>query len=245
MIKERFQNPTCGDNISLRLFTYNTNDKQNIESISKVEIYVSEYDLKSTTNPEGLRLVQTIDGSEVINNAIGEYYIQFLIENPIYTIGTYKDVWYVKFDSLNCNETKISNEFKVLSDVWFADTDVPIYDFNFSVQPTKIKKGTKRYLIIKTLPNLKQGSSILPYYENLALSSDLKVSIEIECGNCVPQEQDLRLIVDKKLVNYKEKNSAYFFIDTEEYQEGVYNIWFELNFKNNVFISDKLSFQIF
>lgn len=244
-MKERHQNPTCGDTVSLRLFTYNNNDKQNIQLISKIEIYISEDNLISINNPEGLRLVKIIENSEIVNNAVGEYYTQVLLEYPIYTIGKYKDIWHVTFDNSNCNSSKIENNFEILSDIWFTDTDNPIYDFNFSLRPNKIKKGTKRYLIINVIPNIKQGHSILPYYENLALSSDLKVSIEIECGKCMPQEQDLRLIVDQELVKYKEKNSAYYFIDTEDYKEGIYNIWFELSFQNNVFISDKLTFEIF
>ena len=35
MTKERYQNPTVGDNIFLRLFTYNSNNKVNVNVIWK------------------------------------------------------------------------------------------------------------------------------------------------------------------------------------------------------------------
>jgi hypothetical protein len=46
-------------------------------------------------------------------------------------------------------------------------------------------------------------------------------------------------------VDYREKGYAYYFLDTEEYDEGIYNIWFELAFGENVFVSDKNSFQVY
>ena len=85
----------------------------------------------------------------------------------------------------------------------------------------------------------------MPYYENLAIVSDLKVSMEQVCGDCVPAEEDLRLVIDRELVNYREKGYAYYFLDTTQFDEGVYNVWFELCFGENVFISDKNALQIF
>ena len=71
------------------------------------------------------------------------------------------------------------------------------------------------------------------------------MSIELACGNCVPAEQDLRLIVDRSLVDYREKGYGYYFLDTTDYDEGIYNMWFTLSFGENVFVSDKNSFQIY
>ena len=65
MSKERYQSPVCGDTVNLRLFTYNSNNRSNVSSISKVSIFTIDDSLKSAENPEGLRLVEEIDGSQI------------------------------------------------------------------------------------------------------------------------------------------------------------------------------------
>lgn len=240
MTKERHQNPTCGDVINLRLFTYNSNNRRDVKSIEKIEIYSID-----NKNPDGLRLVQTISGDNVVQESTGQYLTQLTVENPLYTIGVYQDVWYVNFEDGECATAQIANDFQIYSNLWFTTPIPPIYDFNFNFRPNKIRKGSKRYLLIQIVPNVPRGSDITSYYENLAIVSDLRVSIEIACGDCVPAEQDLRLIEDRTLVDYREKGYAYFFLDTEEYDEGIYNIWFELAFGENIFVSDKNSFQVY
>jgi hypothetical protein len=245
MAKERYQNPTCDDTINLRLFTYNSNNRSDVSSIEKVDIYIFDQSLITNDNPQGLRFVQTIDGSDVVKEATGQYLLSLELTSPLYTIGRYLDVWHVTFSEGACETAPISNYFDVYSNLWFTTPIPPIYDFNFDFRPNKIRKGTKRYLLIQVTPNVPRGSEIQKYYENLAVVSDLKVSIEIACGDCIPAEQDLRLLVDQQLVDYRDKGYAYYFLDTTEYDEGVYNIWFTLTYGENVFVSEKNSFQIF
>lgn len=245
MAKERNQNPTCGDTVNLRLFTYNSNNRRDVQEISKVDIFVYDETVVSDTNPKGLRLVQTIAGTDVVQEDTGQYLLQLTLTDPLYTVGFYHDVWSVTFENTECAIAQISNHFQVYSDLWFTTPIPPIYDFNFNFRPGRIRKGSKRYLLIQVVPNVPRGSDILPYYENLAIVSDLRVSIEIACGECVPAEQDLRLLVDRALVDYREKGYAYYFIDTNDFDLGIYNIWFELAFGENIFVSDKLAFEIF
>ena len=106
-------------------------------------------------------------------------------------------------------------------------------------------KGSKRYLIINIIPNVPRGADIIPYYENLAIVSDLRVSISLNCGECVPKEKDLRLVVDRQLVDYREKGTAYLFLDTEDLEPGIYDVWFELCYGENVFVSEKNQLQIY
>lgn len=240
MSKERYQNPTCGDTVNLRLFTYNSNNRRDVQSIQKVEIYTED-----STQSDGWRLVQTFEGTNVVQEGTGQYVLEVPVSEPLYTIGEYKDIWYVTFEADECATAQIVNSFQIYSDLWFTTPIPPIYDFKFDFRPNKIRKGTKRYILIQIIPNVPRGAEILPYYENLAIVSDLRVSIELACGECVPAEQDLRLIVDRSLVDYREKGYAYYFIDTEDYDEGIYNIWFELAFGENVFVSDKNSFQVY
>ena len=243
--KERGQNPTCGDLINLRLFTYNSNNRRNVQSIEKVSIYKYDQDLRSVDNPEGLRLVQTFEGSSVVQEDVGQYLLEVIASDPLYTIGSYKDVWSVVFEDGECATANITNNFTIYSDLWFTTPVPPIYDFSFNFKPNKIRKGSKRYLLIQITPNVPRGSEILSYYENLAIVSDLRISIELACGECVPAEQDLRLIEDRTLVSYREHGHAYFFLNTEDYDEGVYNVSFELVFGENTFISDKMALQIY
>lgn len=243
---ERFQNPTCGDTVKLRLFTYDSNNRSNVQSIEKVEIYTFDSTFKSAENPYGLRLVETIAGTEVVQEDTGQYLLELGLTNPLYTIGSYQDVWYVTFEEdQNCTQAKIANKFQVYSHLWLTSPIPPIYDFNFTFRPNKIRKGSKRYLIIQIVPNVPRGSDLQSYYENLAIVSDIKVSIEATCGDCLPVEQDLRLIVDKETISYREKGYAYYFLDTTDYAEGLYNIWFELAFGENIFVSDKDVLQIY
>lgn len=244
MAKERFQNPAVGDEINLRLFTYNSNSRRDVEQIEKVEVHVLDPQERSKENPEGLRLVEVIDGSSVVKEDTGQYLITISAADPLYTIGQYADKWTVKFeDNDSCTGT-IHNNFQIYPDLWFTTSIPPIYDFNFNFRPNRIRKGTKRYILIQITPNVPRGADVQNYYENLAIVSDLRVSIESSCGDCLPAEQDLRLIVDRQLVDYREKTYAYYFIDTTELEPGIYNIWFELAFGENVFISDKSSLQV-
>lgn len=244
-IKERHQNPTCGDTINLRLFTYNSNNRKDVKSIEKVDIYAIDDSFRSAENPQGLRIITTVVADDIIQEATGQYLVQVELTDPLFTIGHYKDIWSVVFEDNECATAQIANNFRIYSDLWFTTPIPPIYDFNFNFRPNKIRKGSKRYILIQVVPNVPRGSDILPYYENLAIVSDLRVSIELFCGECVPQEQDLRLVVDRTLVDYREQGYAYYFLDTTEYDEGIYNMWFELSFGENVFISDKNSFQIY
>jgi hypothetical protein len=58
--------------------------------------------------------------------------------------------------------------------------------------------------------------------------------VAIACGQCVPAEEDLRLVIDRELVDNREKNVAYYFLDTTDMDEGIYDVWFEINYRENV-----------
>lgn len=244
MAKERYQNPSVNDEVNLRLFTYNSNNRTDVELIEKVEIFLLDPNEVSAENPNGARLVEIINGSEVTKEETGQYLLVRNLEDPLYTIGNYQDVWHIRFEDNDICKGTVENNFSIHPDLWFTTSIPPIYDFNFNFRPNRIRKGTKRYLLIQINPNVPRGADIQNYYENLAIVSDLRVSIEIACGDCVPEEQDLKLIVDRQIVDYREKMYAYYFLDTTQMDPGIYNIWFELAFGENVYISDKNSIQV-
>jgi hypothetical protein len=243
--KERFQNPTIGDTVNLRLFTYNSNNRRSVKEITEINIYTIDETLRSVSNPEGLRLVETLPGSSVVTESTGQYLLPLFIDDNLYTIGNYHDVWDVVFENGENATAHIRNNFQIYSDLWFTSPLPPIYDFNFNFRPNRFRKGSKRYILIQVTPNVPKGSDILPYYENLAIVSDLRVSIEQACGDCLPAEQDLRLLIDKQLVDYREKGYGYYFLDTNLFDEGIYNIWFEITLGESTFVSEKNAFQIF
>ena len=245
MAKERYQKPVCGDTVNLRLFTYNSNNLSNVKSIDEIKIFTVDPTLMSAANPEGLRLVETISGTAVQIAKTGEYVLPLYLNPELYGIGTYYDSWTVTFENGECASADIRNTFQINSDLWFTSASPILYDFNFQFRPNRIRKGTKRYVLIRVTPNVPQGADLISYYENLAIVSDIRVSMEISCGECVPAETDLRLVVDRHLVEYRQDSYAYWFLDTTQLDEGIYNIWFETTAGENTFISEKYALQIF
>lgn len=244
--KERFQNPNCGDDLNLRLFAFNSNFKSNFYNVDKVEIHYLDPTEKTEENPLGKRLVQSIDGEEVVNGEEGEYLLSINLESPLYTIGKYVDVWYVKFDEAeSCSESTIENYFEIIPNLWFTSTSPNIYDFSFYFKPNKITKGSKRYIIIEVVPNVPKSDELQRYYDNLAVTSGLKIYLSKNCSDCLPEESDLNIVVDGESVSFREKRFGYYFLDTSELDVGIYDIWFELTYAENTFVSDKNQVQIY
>jgi hypothetical protein len=247
-IKERNQNPVVGDALNLRLFTYNSNHRQGVESVEQVEIYQLDATCATEENPEGRRLVSTISSSEieeVTDPFGGQYRASVLLEDQVFNIGKYIDVWYVKFNESQSGT--VTNEFKVISDLWFA-SDMPIvYDFSYGFRPNRIRKGERRWLNIDIVPNVPYTGDLLRYYVNLAISSPVKIFIEKACGDCVPKEKDLRMVVENGEVEHRRDSEGYFFLNTVELDMdcGIYNVWFELEFGESKYISENLQLQIF
>ena len=243
MSKERNQNIVIGNDVTLRLFTYNSNQRQSVSSVEKVETYYLDPGFITEDNPEGRRLVDTITGITVVEE--GQYSIEISLEEEKYVIGKYIDVWYVNFDSMQSGT--VTNEFRIIPDLWFA-SDLPIiYDFSFGFRPNRVRYGEKRWINIEIIPNVPNISDLKRYYANLAVASPLRIWIEKNCGDCVPQEKDLRIIVEGDLIEHRRGTEGSYFLNTETLGMdcGIYNVWFEMEFGENKFISDNLQLQIF
>lgn len=245
MSKERNQNIVAGDDLNLRLFTYNSNQRQNVLNVERVEIYYLDENCVGPDNPDGKRLVETIEDADINLVSDGQYLININVEDQKYVIGKYIDVWYVDFDSQQSGT--VTNEFRVVPDLWFT-SDLPIiYDFSFGFRPNRIRYGEKRWINIEIIPNVPNISELKRYYANLAVSSPLRIWIEKICGDCVPKERDLRMVVEGELVEHRRGTEGSFFIDTEqlEMECGMYNVWFEMEFGENKYLSDNLQLQIY
>jgi len=242
--KERYQNPTVDDLLNLRLFSYNSNNFADFDSIEKVDIYHLDRTFVSSENPDGRRLVESFTDTAVTIEDVGNHLLPITLDEAKYVIGRYLDVWTVK---RRADQPAQATEqcFEIYPDLWYTTPMPIVYDFSFNFQPNKFRSGSRQYLIIEITPNVPTAGDLRQYYENLAIVSDLKISIEHHCGDCVPVEQDLRLIVDKVNVDYREKRYGYYQFDTEDLDCGIYNVWFQLDFGGNRYISDKHQLQIY
>ncbi len=92
-----------------------------------------------------------------------------------------------------------------------------------------------------------RSSDLERYYTNLAMASPVRISVEKACGECVPKEKDLRVVVDKAPVEFRRDSEGYYFLDTVELDMdcGIYNVWFELEFGESTYISDNLQLQVY
>jgi len=244
VLKERYQNPVVGDIVRLRLFFYNSNNFANVNSIQKIEIYKLN-DGAKPTDVNGRTLITTISPTQIVQDGTGKYYVDLQTEENVFTIGNYTDIWYCDFEDVYQETSQIANLFKLYPDLWYATPIPVVYDFNFVFRPSRLRKGSKRYLIIEVTPNVPKGTDLQRYYENLAIVGNLKISIEQRCGKCLPPEEDLRLIVDKATVELREMKFGYYMLDTNELEVGIYDVWFELDLGDNIYISERNQLQIF
>jgi hypothetical protein len=245
MAKERYQNPVVGDTLNLRLHVFNYHSPADVLSVKQVDVYFLDPDNRCEENPDGRRLVESFDGSLATTDNTGEYLLPVTLTGPKYVIGQYFDVWTAEFTEGEIHKTN-PHPFQVYPDLWYTTPIPVIYDFNFHFQPNKLRKGSKQYIQIEVIPNVPKAKDIQQYYENLAIVADLKISIEqTPCSNCVPQENDLRLVVDEEPVDYREKRWGYYKLDTADLDCGIYNVWFRLDFGDNVYLSDKMQLLIF
>jgi hypothetical protein len=239
--RERYQNPTVGNTVALRLFVYNQNNFSNVDSIEKVEIYRIA-DGVSVNDPNARTLITTI--TQINQDDTGKYYIDLPTSYPIYLTGNYIDVWTINFTNEE-GSSEIVNNFTLYPDLWYTTPIPVVYDFSFVFRPNKFRKGSKQYIICQINPNVPRGTDLQRYYENLIISSDVKISIVQKCGDCLPAEEDLRTVVDSAATSYREKNFAYYLLDTTDLNEGIYDVWFTLEIGDNTFISDRMSLQIY
>jgi len=245
MIKDRYQNPTIGDTVKLQLFSWNSNTFTNVDTISKIDIFFLDPGVATPANPLGKVLVQTIPGASVVNPSEGHYELDLFLDPGLYIdTGRYIDCWTIEFESGD-PDSEIDQLFEVFPDLWYTSPIPVVYDFEFYFQPNKIRFGSKKFIEIEVIPNVPRATDLAAYYTNLIISANLKVFIALNCSECVPCENDLRVVVDGELTQFREKNRAFYFIDTTKFDCGVFDIWFELDFGGNVYVSPVNQLQIF
>lgn len=241
MTKER-HNGTSGDTIRLRLVTINANNFKNVNSASKVEIYYLDSNACTESNPDGRTLIETV--TDITRESEGMYYIDLVTSSPTYVIGRYLDIWTVQFGS-NDEPTTVTNGFELAPELWYTNTTPVVYDFEYHFQPNRIRAGSIKWLIAKIRPNVPRASDLERYYCNIATAGKLYISIEKVCGPCTPQEEDLRLVVDRAEMDIRDRLDAYYKLDTTDMDCGIYNVFFELEYMECLDVSPKMNLQIY
>lgn len=248
----RYQNPVVGSTIALKLFARNSNNFANLNAIDHIDILkesctnecAPSEDKREDGRERSTTLIQTIPSSQVIQRNTGIYTVDLTTSAPEYTVGRYEDVWWVQF-APNDPLTPFKQEFQLNSDLWVLTGSPVVYSFDFRFTPNRIRHGSIKYLIIQIIPNVPRQTDLIRYYENLAISAILRINIEQNCGPCLPSESDLRLVVDNDLVLERDKVFSYYQIDTTDWECGIYNVWFELDFAGSVEVGQKGQLQIF
>jgi len=245
--KERNQNPVVGDTVRLKFFAFNGSEFADPYDVQKVEIYKLYATTATDENPLGRILVQTVESDDIQKDAVGKYHIDLSLAANLFTQGTFQDEWNVVFEegSPVCQSPMV---FRILPTVWFTDSMPIVHDFSFEFRPNRVVIGSKKYLQVSVRPEVPKGTDKQRYYENMAVAGELYVSIEQKCGDCLPDEADLRLIVDREQITERDGCTGYYLLDTTEDSDfdcGLYNVWFEARLGPNIFISEKEPLQIF
>jgi len=212
---ERYQNPAIGDDIKLRLFSYNSNNLSDFVAINGLTIYFLDPTNITAENPDGRRVVANVDTTTIVHEDTGTYLVTITLTEVVYTIGRYLDVWTVSA-STDQPDQQVTQIFDVYPNLWYTTPIPVVYDFSFHFQPNKLRQGSIQWLMAEIVPNVPTAGDLRKYYENLAIVSDMKISIEQVCGDCMPQEVDLRTIVDEQLTDYREKRFGYWKLDTTQ-----------------------------
>lgn len=241
--KERYQNPVVGDDVRLRLFSFNSNNLFDV-TVQSVAIYYLDRQGVNESNPDGRTLVTILTPDQVVREDTGTYLVDLPLPDPTFVLGRYLDVWTYTADP-NQPDLTVENTFRVYPQLFYSTPIPVVYDFGFTFQPNRLRKGSRQYLRIMIQPNVPRATDLQRYYENLAITSNLKVSIAQKCGPCVPTEVDLRTVVDEDQVDYRECAYGYYQLDTEDLDLGVYDVWFTLEIGGNRYVSDKQTLQIY
>lgn len=244
MTLQRNQNPVVGSTINLKLVIYNSNNLTNPSSVSKVDIYRLDPTEVSDTNLDGRVFVETI--TDITNEETGVYSIDLVTSAPQYTIGKYIDIWTLTYEDNNPESTQ-TNCFEIYPDLWYTSTLPAVYDFQFQFFPNRIKKGSITWLKVKIIPNVPRATDLERYYTNLAISSDLTMSMRQICNPCGDNcEED---ILEDEPVTTRDKIFGFYKLDTTEsgldLDKGLFVVNFTLNYAGNVNISDDMHLEIY
>lgn len=258
-IKERYQSSVLGDSINLDLYAYNNNSLVNLHEIQKIEIYFLDPSQITSTNVEGRRIKEIIYPDTITNEGTGHYRSQLLLDNDLFEIGKYIDIWYVKFNPSDQNYNQITNNFEIHRELIQTNDRPFLYDIHFSFSPKKIVKNSKRYMKIGFYPTVHSDIGVKSlaedqlnqFYYNIKTCGNIYVRTEmIEGCGYIDSHPDANIITDPEwsLIDIRGDNEGYFMIDSTDegnYNIGIYNVKFKAEIQGQEIISNKFYLQIY
>ncbi len=258
-IKERYQSSVLGDTINLDFYAYNNNNLVYVYEIQKVEIYFLDPSQITDNNKDGKRIKEILYPPDIIHLSTGHYRSELELNDNLYEIGKYVDIWYVKFNEYEQTFSKITNNFEIHRELNQTHDRPFLYDIHFSFSPKKIVKNSKRYLKIGFYPTVHSdiGTKSLPqdqldqFYYNLKTCGNLYIKIEmIEGCGFIDGIPDANIITDPEwtLVDIRGDNEGCFLLDSTDngdYDIGIYNVQFKAEIQGQEIISDKFYLQIY
>lgn len=250
-IRERYQSSVLGDTINLDLFVYQNNLPENLYDIQKVEIYFKDKSQIDSINTEGRMIKAVYNESAIYSVTDGQYRLELYLDDNLYEVGDYIDVWYVKYNSYESEFSKIENNFKIHTDLW-QKIDVPfIYDITFSMKPHKISFGSKKYINIGFYPNIIDENILKKFYFNIKDTNNLYIRIEqIEgCGYDSEYElQNIKTVPEWSSVEFRQDNIGHYLLDVTQngkYDIGIYQVQFKAILGEIEIVSPKFHLQIY
>lgn len=250
MAKEKYENPTLGDTVRLRLYVYNSNAMTSVKVFRSIAIYLLDPFNKSEQNIDGRTLITQIATTTITQQSVGNYYVDLVLNSSDdFVLGDYIIQWNLIFENDPDCPSIIEDKFTIYSRNW-ATSDLPlIHSFDFKFSPNRFVKNSKQYLIVKIIPKAQNADTLSRYYANMAVSSGLTVSISERCGPCNNVDED-DFILENEPVEIRERGTGYVLLDMREDNDlglecGLYNIFFTLEFGNTVHVSPVSQFEIY
>jgi hypothetical protein len=250
--KERYQSLTLGDDVNLDFYSYQNNSLINVSEIQKIEVYFLDPNNITSSNIDGRSIKKIIPSTDITQINTGHYRAVLTIDDNLYEIGDFIDVWFVRYNTFDSDFFPVINQFKVFSDLRETWDRPFVYDVDFSFDPKKIVSGNKKYIRIGFFPNIQIEKDIIDrFYFNLKTTGNLFIRIEqIEGCGFDPDLPAFNVKTDPEWdqVDIRGDNEAYYLIDSTDngdYVLGIYAVQFKILIDGQEIISPKFYLQIF
>lgn len=259
MAKERYQSPTLGDVLNLDFYSYNNNSLTSVQEFSNIDVYFLDPTQVTENNPQGRRIKLIITPNNITEISTGHYRAQITLDDNLFEIGNYIDVWRLKFNNYDNNFIKVENQFKIHTDLRETQDRPYIYDVTWSFSPKKIVLYSKQYLKIGFFPAIHSDIGtkyineklIERFYFNLKNTGNLFIKIDlIEGCNYNEESPCANTITEPEWdqVEIRGDNEAYYLINSTEdgnYNIGIYSVQFKILIDSQEIISPRFYLQIF
>lgn len=258
--KQRFQSTVLGDTINLDFYAYNNGELVDVYFIQKVEVYFLDSTQVSPSNQDGRRIKKIFAHDEIIKVSTGHYMVQLYLDDSLYEIGNYIDVWKVKFNDYDKQYYNNENQFKIYTDLRETSGAPFLYKIDYKFSPYKIIRGSKQYVQVEYYPVINKDDQkttqlediMNKFYYNLKTTSGLYIRIEMIEGcnyNTDCPYANIKTDPEWENIEIRGDNIGVYLLDTTEdtgiYDLGIYSVQFKSIIDNQEILSQKFYLQIY